>query len=465
MSDSTPPATPPATTPELPLDAYYDSTRRCYLIEDTEGNWMSVDKESIKLRLARMGYCPRARPSRDELISEADLILLRIQNERNVTYSCNLAGFRRGTHYINESKILVTRSPRIIESTPGPWPNIRALIDNQLEKRTPDEFEQNHYFHTWLKLSDTQLRACVATSQVTYGQALIFVGPRGCGKSLLQLLIGEVLGGRTATPFAFMSGATPFNSELFACEHQMIEDEQPHKDMKSRVRFGDAIKSVTATLKRACYGKNKEGQMLTPFWRLTLSVNDEPQHVEVLPPFTDSLLDKIILLYCRKEPMPMPAGSSEEKALFWTQLTRELPHYLHWLRHEYVIPESIRESSRYGLTAFLHPYVMTLLSDLLPETRFLALIDHILFMDGCPEWPGTAEELTRVLVNDPSYGQQAKSLINSHIGCGRMLGALARSHPQRFKEVRSSDRREWIITAPPNAPLPAPLDDLSLIRV
>lgn len=446
MSDSSP-------TPQVAIDAYYDSTRRVYLVKDHAGDWMSVDKESIKARLQKLGF--RSRLSQGETISQTDNEILKIQEHRNINYSCALAGFKRGVHDINGSKVLITRSPQIILSAPGEWNMLHALVSNQLQPRTPQEPPQDHYFHSWLKLADSQLQDCYNTGHVTCGQALFLIGPRGCGKSLLQLLIGEILGGRTAAPFHFMSGVTPFNSELFTAEHQMIEDEQPHKDMKSRVRFEDAIKQVTANIKKPCYGKGKEGLMLTPFWRLTHSANDEPDHLEVLPPFEDSLRDKVILLHCRKEPMPMPAATGEEKAAFWQRLMSEIPAYLHWLRNTYTIPEEIRDTSRYGVKAFFHPYVMTLLNDIAPETRLVALIDQIVFMDNVNPWTGTSEELMRVLHESTSYGSQAKTFLTSSVTVGKMLGKLTRDRSERFQEKRTSQSRDWIIQ-PPATPVGRP---------
>lgn len=430
-------------TPALPIDAYYESTTGKYLIQDNRTDWMKVDRESLRHRLALLGY--RMRVKKDEALSPADYVVVRIQQERNVSYAGPLAGFERGERTINGVRILITHSPVLIEPRQGDWPLIRVITDNQFAPWSEPAIDQRPYWHAWVQLSLRALRQTLTKGRVTYGQVMMLVGKRGCGKSLLQTLVTHILGGREVFPYHFMAGLTPFNREHFANEHQRIEDEQEHKDLKNRVRFGSALKQIASRVDHPCYGKNRDGQTLTPFWRCTVSANDEPDHLEVLPPFHDSLQDKVILLHCHKLPMPMPAGTPEEKDLFIAALCKELPAYIHWLDNEFVIPPEVADPSRYGVKPFFHPHIMLLLNDLQAETRLLALIDHILFMDGCKEWSGTAEELTRVLFESESYKAQAKSLLSFSGAAGRLLSLLAKACPDRVVEARTALSRDWNI--------------------
>jgi len=433
--------TKPPTSP-LPLDAYYDSTHRGYLVADEDGNWMPIDTASLKIRLRKLSF--RTNKQEGENISPVDMLITRIQDERNVQYVGCLAGFTRGIHYINGAKILVTHSPKCVEPKQGDWSLIRQVIEGQLL----DDHRQADRFHGWVQNSESSLRACMRTGIPTYGQALILAGPKSCGKSLLQALLTHVFGGRSAGPYRYMSGITAFNRELFGSEHQKIEDEQPFKDQKSRVRFGDAIKNVASTTEGSCHGKNREAIKLTPFWRLTLSVNDEPEHLEILPPFNDSLMDKIILLHCKHAPMPMPAGTNEEKTVFWNALVAQLPAYVWWLQNEFVIAPEMR-NARYGTAPFFHPYIVGLLDDISPKVRLLSVCQHVLFMDGLLEWEGTGEELQRVL-SESTYKQAARSIIPSD-GPGKLLAQLAVMPNPLVFDTRTAVKRTWKIVAAKNA--------------
>ncbi len=75
---------------------------------------------------------------------------------------------------------------------------------------------------------------------------------------------------------------------------------------------------LTTDLKQRCHAKHREPLTLTPFWRLSISVNDEPENLMVLPPIDESLGDKMILLKARRTEMPMPTGTTEERDAFGT---------------------------------------------------------------------------------------------------------------------------------------------------
>lgn len=185
----------PLSSIPIPIDAYYDSSGGKYLIADRDGNWMPVDASSIKLRLRKKGLGNR--PTDSQLICSIDDAILRIQDERNVQYVGGLAGFSRGSCIINGARVLVTHSPTLIIPAPGEWPVLKAVIDGQLN----DKHFQSDRFHGLMRLWIQSLRASLRTGKPSYGQTLILAGPRGCGKSLLQDIITQLLGGRQAKSY------------------------------------------------------------------------------------------------------------------------------------------------------------------------------------------------------------------------------------------------------------------------
>lgn len=62
---------------------------------------------------------------------------------------------------------------------------------------------------------------------------------------------------------------------------------------------------VTACETQSCHAKNRQAITLTPLWRLTISLNDEPESLLTLPPLDNSLEDKVILCKGEKHAMPM----------------------------------------------------------------------------------------------------------------------------------------------------------------
>jgi hypothetical protein len=451
MSSTTSTPQPPAPDPEKkPIDAYYDPAKRGWLVQDNDGNWINVDTSAMKTRLAQAGF--KTRREETQMVSPADAVLVEIQQKRSVAYVGPLAGFKRGCYSISGYKVLVTHSPRCMEGVKGEWPLLRQVIENQF--RDPDSPDQALYYYAWLRAAVNALY----TENRKYGQALVLAGPKGCGKSLLQGIITELLGGRSAKPFRYMMGGTNFNRELFGAEHQMIEDEAASTDPRVRMRFGSAIKMVTATHEHSCHGKGREAVMLTPFWRLTISVNDEPQNLMILPPMEDSLTDKLIVLRSVKHPMPMPTETPEQEAAFWKALTAELPAFVHWLRFEFEVPVHIR-GERYGVRPYMNPHIAAAIDSLSPHTRLLNLIDQVFWqapLGETPEpfWRGTAEEAENRL-HTSNFKAEAGRLLTWAYAMGAYLGELAKHRPDRVENARTSTSRDWIIWRLPKA-TPAP---------
>ena len=110
--------------------------------------------------------------------------------------------------------------------------------------------------------------------------------------------------------FTFVSGDTGFNGELFGAEHLIIEDEMAQRDMRSRRRTGTALKGLVANDVQRCRKMYHDAVALKPFWRVTISLNDEPEDLLVLPPLDDGIRDKLILLAITDGPPPRPTAES-----------------------------------------------------------------------------------------------------------------------------------------------------------
>jgi len=320
----------------------------------------------------------------------------------------------------------------------------------------------------WLKIAYEALRAGLWRG----GPAIALAGPRGCGKSLLQNLFTLILGGRSAKPYRYMSGGTQFNADLFGAEHLMIEDEHSSTDIRARRAFGSNIKQFTSNRDQSCHGKNRQALTLTPFWRVSISVNDEPEAMMVLPPLSDSehdsLGDKIILLSAQKAEMPLPTVENEGWQKFWCTLIAELPAFLDFLMN-WNIPDELRHP-RFGLKAWQHPRLLVALDALAPETRLLTLIDEGIFRGhevaqgviaysgrDKPKWEGTAEKLESLLCdfNSP-FCNEARRLLSWPSATGTYLGRLAHKHPDRVKDARTGEARNWIIFRRSDAVAPPP---------
>ena len=207
---------------EPPFEVWYHSASGKFLTKDSNQNYMPIGKDLLKSKLQRHGLNPRTQQG--EYLSERDTMIDNIIMAQNVDYAGQLSGYYAGLHTINNTKILVTKSPTIIKGENKPFPSLAKIFDGLFNS---GDIPQLHIVYGWLKLA----RESVVNSNPTPGQCLVLAGPKNCGKSLFQDIVTELLGGRTGRPFSYMSGKTDFNSELFGAEHLVIADENSNATM------------------------------------------------------------------------------------------------------------------------------------------------------------------------------------------------------------------------------------------
>lgn len=426
----------------LPLpQIYYDVWRKDYWAMDGNGKWILLNEQNARLRLVIKGF---SKEGLNGKASPVDQALYDIQQEQNVDYAAPLAGYPAGLYTMGEQRILVTNSPRLIQPEPMPYPLIGSILERMLVDRQLN-VDQRPYLYGWLHNALT----CLYERKFAPGQALALAGARDSGKSLVQQLITVMFGGRAAKPHQFMQGETPFNADLFGNEHLMIEDDSASTDIRARRHLGSHLKQVTANRDQRCHDKGKRAVVLRPFWRLTITVNDEPGHLMVLPPMDESIEDKIIILNVTNGPMPMPTSTPEEKEMFMAALLRELPGFVFDMLH-YSIPAELR-SARYGIKHYHHPVVLDALEELSPEKRLkgiiLAYVEQSTAVSAIPR-EFTSEVLEQKLTaKDSPVDFQARRLFSYANACGTYLGRLAKSDPEFISSKKVHGQTVWACPA------------------
>jgi len=417
------------------FEIFYDPNRTTFWAPNCRDGWVIIKTQDVRRLLKERG-CRTEAIKGKERVSEIDALLNIFQLQFDVDYAGSLAGYRRGVYEIEGKRILVKDSPTVIEPKAGECPLISGIIRNMLGE------EQEVYLFGWLKVAHESLR----TGKPRVGQALALAGPIECGKSLLQNhIITPILGGRSAKPHRYMSGISPFNGDLFGCEHLIVEDEEASTDIRARRNFGTKIKEIAANTFNSCHGKHRQAINLPPFWRVSISVNDEPEDLQILPPIDESLRDKIIILKAVRHEMPMKTASDEERTGFIAALRAELPAFISFLQ-AWKIPERL-VSQRYGIAHFQHPEILEALATLAPETKLLGLIDDELFNSAAPgSWEGSASDLERKLKSEASMvAHEARQLFSFPTACGTYLGRLAKKYPKRFECEHTNKGNNWTI--------------------
>ena len=378
------------TYPKFSFEGYYwhSANSRIWFI-DADGIWARMNSDEFTRYLNSTFGLSKSRKGG---ASECDQVIVWIQMNRHITAIMPLAGYEGPKVYdFQNQKIFVPYGPKLITPAEGEYPVTLQFLAGLLPGI------QDEHFKWWLSTRLEQLYGWVKlrggkphpAERVWFrpSQAVVLCGKAKSGKSLLQRLITLWVGGRMAKPFRFMSGGTQFNSELFAAEHLMIEDEESATDIKTRRKFASAIKEFTANREHYCHPKFQVPVMTPALSQvLTISVNDEPENLAILPPQDESIKDKAIIYRVDKLPMPMPTDTWEEEQAFWKVLEAEAPAFIFDLLNKTTVPPEWQDS-RYGVLAYHHAEILDVLAQLGEEQSLLEIIDIELFEEPSRDEP------------------------------------------------------------------------------
>jgi hypothetical protein len=411
-----------------------------YWIPSPSGVWLESTEAHAGKELRAFGVSAQ-RPEGGGL-SQVELALRHVRQGRVLDLVMNLAGLAAGVHDLDGRRILARESPRLITPVAGDFPVIEAMLYGLLGK------EQTPRFLAWIK----NALECLMERFQRPGLVLILAGSGGSGKNFFQdHFITPLLGGRQGNPSGYLFQSSDFNSELFGCEHLALQDPAGSTRTEERQFFGERLKAIAANELHRCHPKGREAITLAPFWRLSVSLNDDPDKLRILPNLNaPDLKDKVLLLRVLKAAMPMPTDTNQERAAFRAAIVAELPAFVHYLLNVKV--DAKHFDSRFGCRAWLNPEIAAMLYDDSPAGRLLELIDLAVLDDDESKdkaWEGGADELEEVLVSPASPIEREAVRFCNHNNVARLLARLAEDMPGRVSKHRTNSRRLWKITPPP----------------
>ena len=420
---------------------YFFAQNERFVVRNPAGRWLAISAESYKRILASRGFTTQ-KGKKD--MSESDHIIVQMQMENDIARYGPLCGRNAGFYVENGIRHLVTESMQLIEPIKDKAPVIVAILRGLFTDENDPEISsaQGHTFLGWMQSSVRALRA----GRFVQDQAMVIAGPKDCGKSLVQhLVITPCLAGRAVDGQKFFLRNNDFNSDLYRAEHITMDDCQASTKISDRLAFGAKLKGATVgSAVGDLHGKGKDGIAIRPWWRVSVTVNDDPEALLVLPPLNADIADKIILLKARQFEMPMPTSNQKEREEFTAAIRAEIPAFLHFLLNEYEIPEQFRDPRRYGVATYHHPELVELLDGLSPEKELLDLIDATLFFD-----PGqlairisAADLETKIRERHP---YRANKLFTFSQACGKYLHRLSQKHPGRISKNPTNAVKLWKI--------------------
>lgn len=506
------------------LGAWWLSGKDAFLVQDVEGRWHQWSQQALIDAMRDLpGRMIAIKAREGERLSEAKQVLLWLRRNRAIDVMMTaLPGYRTNIYDLpGGERVLVKRSPVVIEPVPGEWPIIRKIIEGMLgSSGAAGEIDQTPWF--W-SLCKCWYRAFVSGHPGAWKQshAVIFTGPAGCGKNLVQeLILTPLIGGRMADPLKFLMDEDQFNGDMMV-EHWVLSEIPSSQRTEDRVKFAERIKQIVANRTMRARLMRSEPSTIQPFVRLSVSVNDDSDTLRSLPVVSSGYGDKINIFHCRRSRLPIlgdrdltplavrdavadgddaeghwhdePHDDEQDDDTFEREeeirrvIAAEMPHFIHWLLHEWRIPKELltpgednEDPRRFGFRSFHHPAIKAELFEDTPAAQLLRLIDMAEFnsnpgtpfklwecgklynhMPATGRWWERAETLQQLLTGETtltcSVATMAKKLL-AHNKIDRLLSKLAKDEatggPDKrvYKDDRATNTRHWKgwwISAPP----------------
>lgn len=456
-------------------------TGNSFVVGSAEKGWGVWPEQGVTDKLRR-DYAIAVRARENEMLSETKQLYLWVRENRGLDEIVPaLPGYRSGVYSLESGeRILVKTSPQMVEPEEGEWETIRKLISGQLNRSgESSDIDQVPYFLSWCKIALESL-VYGEPGQWRQGHAMIIAGPAAGGKSRLQEnVITPLLGGREANPKKFLFGQDDFNGDVFSAEHLSLAEVPSSQKSVDRVELAETIKQIVANSAQRMRLMRVEPWTVHPYWRLTITLNDDPDKLRSLPLVTKDFADKVLIFHSKKSELPMPTRTEPERKAFRDQIRSELPAFAHFLLNQYEIPESLlkykdgSDATRFGFREFHHPIIRDGLFDDTPAAELLQLIDMAEFSDSMDKfklweipsekmgtvgkcWHGRAQDLHHLLTGEAdgftsSVDTMAKALFR-HNKCATLLGRLnATDGIGDGVRVAKGDTREfkgWLIGPP-----------------
>jgi hypothetical protein len=343
--------------------AIYDHEKGSYWIPDAEDKWIKVNETGVKNHLHIHKGIPKAAtkdPETGEPIgpNPLDEAMSLIARTSNVELVAQIAGYSKGVYSLAGSRVLVPKSPSVIQGKQGAWDFLKGFIHQFFASEVQTEHVLG--WMSWARLS-------LVKGTFSPGQALVLAGEQGCGKNaFLELVVTLILGGRSANPFQYMVGQTSFNADLVKAEHLMISDQPPALSFEDRVTFGSKMKDLTVNREQRLHPKGRDAVTVTPFRRLSIAVNDDEDSLSILPPLEEAILEKMMLFRVER-PDCLPTDSSiHAQREFAEKITKDLPAFIYYLENEHQITPELADG-RFGIKAHHHPIFIENIIDSSPE--------------------------------------------------------------------------------------------------
>ena len=315
------------------------------------------------------------------------------------------------------------------------WGDGFPWIAGFMERLFPDNIQRERFMAAWAYAYRNAYHG-----HPRNGHTLFIAGPVGGGKNFLtDCLFGVSMGGATDAS-EYILGQTRFNDHLMGMGVWTLNDTVAKGDSRERNLFAKALKKMAANHFHSCEGKFKSATGI--FWhgRILVTLNTDPDSLQLLPDIEVSNRDKISLFKTSDEPMrdydAVTKANAEMGALCSFLLNWEIPEHCvgdaRWGVRNYLHPELLAEASNSSSTASFKEILTLFVQSSFDSDNRLDVLE------------GSATWLLQQMMLVDGIKDMLKGMVNA-TSIGKRLGALASTGDFPLEYKRIHNQRLWMI--------------------
>ena len=412
---------------------WYDGKN--YFVRLESGEFFMALKDEAKLDLrARHGLS--ARTDKNQELSEVDKAFYMIHNEKRVDAALPFAMVKQHiVRYDNQTYFNTS--------------NIRCMKPAEGEQKWGENFP---VMADWMDtiFGEEQLKYEIAWLHCAYkgallgkpekGHAHFLVGEPNCGKTLYNTtVLAGLFGGHIKASEYLVGKQDTFNEHLFTKFLWTVDDEAPTASKAMHTSFTAKIKEHVANNEFLMHGKFKTPGRAKWCGRLSITLNDDPVSLRILPDLDMSVKDKVMIFRMK------PFGKFTRT--FKDQIQKELPYFAKFV-HDFVIPDEMLDV-RFGVRAYIEESIQDISeadSQWGPIVELLRMFREIYYDKHNAEekdWVGTTSDLMMRLSGIERANILLRDVNPNRLGWG--LRHLLKIGCEWVQRGETRGKNEWVI--------------------
>ncbi|MDO5450462.1 MAG: hypothetical protein Q4F30_06205 [Akkermansia sp.] len=426
------------------LSECYFVNNTFYVYHDFQGGdgastpgWLTLNRQGFELMAAEK-YGLGTKAEKDGGESPVKQLMAKIITLNALPSACPLIYRKERIVHVQNEPRLNTSFLRVHEPDADKgrsWGDGFPWIASFMERLFPDIIQRERFMAAW----------AWAYRNAYYGHprnghTLFVAGGVGAGKNFLtDCLYGPSMGG-CADASEYILGQTRFNEHLMGVGVWTLNDTVTKGDYKERAQFAKALKKMSANHLHMCEGKFKNASGIYWSGRIIVTLNTDPDSLQMLPDIELSNRDKISLFKTTDTPMDDAGGRKKAAA----EMGALCAFLLNW-----ELPEHCRGDARWGVRNFLHPELLAEAMESGSSSSFREILT--LFVKSMFD----ADKALEALEGSATWFMQQMMLTDGVSGMlhgevnarsmGRRLGALASSGDYPIVPRRKARERIWHI--------------------